>query len=350
MDPPSISEVEEKCSPYVPLPGENPQIIALKQCSNSTACLNAKTIYNAKVEAYNRKIDELDAQDMELYNSRKREFSEKENRWVTRSGEYSNFKNHGISQDFEIHWGWWDWDTSNACRECARGQWTSSSGANCSPNGTPLLNADSYYDNGRWGWHNWHAGSRKWWTCSKNQNAIDSENREREKAKPVFTEQPPVPRAKINLTPTGNTAVACCANLMNIYGDATRVTQNCEQNIEQTIQQLQNPPPSQPVIAPSQQLIPPPNVVANPQLIPEPVRTTTIDPGPSVPNPSNAQSSLVDTGEDQADDNNKDMYVSNNTDLPRDNVLVLGSIGGISLVSVCCCLLILLVLLFSSKN
>lgn len=342
MDPPSISEVEEKCSPYVPIPGENPQIISLKQCSNSTACLNAKTIYNAKVESYNRKMDELDAADLSLYNSRKREFSEKENRWVTRSGEFSNFKNHGISQDFEIHWGWWDWDTNNACRECARGQWTNSSGANCSPNGAPLLNADSYYDNGRWGWHNWHAGSRKWWTCAKSQNAIDSENRERDNARPVFTEQPPVPRAKINLTPTGNTAVACCANLMNIYGDATRVSQTCEQNIEQTIQQLQNPSP-QPAVVSSQPF-------SNPQLIPDPLKTTTVAPESSnVPRPSEAESSLVDTGATQSVDNNNGFSTREKENSSGQDVLVYGSIGGISLVSVCCCLLILLILLFSGK-
>lgn len=113
--------------------------------------------------------------------------------WQNREGNFSSYKNHGLSQDFTVQWGWADWDTNNACRECANNKWgwgdgsKMPGGAWCQGQSGKLLGADSYQDSGAWGWH--VGGSRKYWTCAKSQNQKNSENQEYYNAEPLFDPQ-----------------------------------------------------------------------------------------------------------------------------------------------------------------
>lgn len=341
-DIPSTLDIETKCAPYTPVPGENPQIIALKQCSNATACYNAKTVYNSKVEIYNRKMDELDASDLSAYNKRKSEGVEKENRWISRTQEFESFRNHGISQDFEIHWGWWDWGkdyTSSLCAGCAKGElsdgwWDDGEGMaknigvawqdmRCKRKPGPSLHSFSSYENVGDGGNN--APGRKWWTCRKNQTTINSENSERDRARPIFTEAPPVPRAKINLTPTGNTAIACCANIMNTYGDVSEVSQSCEQNIEQVIQMLKDTPVAP--VAP----VAPVGVVNN--SVPQPsIAETKVIPPSNIYDVKKTKSAISENKDEDEDEDNKILFFG---------------IGGISVISLCCCFILMIALLMT---
>lgn len=116
--------------------------------------------------------------------------------WSNRTGSYARFAGFGQpSQDFTIQWGFHNWDTNNACRECAAGRhgWGSGSkfggGAWCQGRSGSLVGAGGYGDSGNWG-RQGVFGERKWWTCRKSSAQIQKENREYESARPSVSAIP----------------------------------------------------------------------------------------------------------------------------------------------------------------
>jgi hypothetical protein len=111
--------------------------------------------------------------------------------WSDRRGQFEKYKVHGKSQDFRVEWGWADWDTNNTCRECANNKWgwgensKIPGGAWCNGQSGRLLGAYAYQDSGDWGWHAWHAGSRKWWSCKKSDAQKSIENQEYNAVEPI---------------------------------------------------------------------------------------------------------------------------------------------------------------------
>lgn len=176
---------------------------------------NAQHYNNVTIPDYNNRLA--------TYNKELRDHNNLLRDWESRTGDYSKYKNYGISEDFTIQWGWADWDTNRTCRECANNQhgWGEgrkiSGGAWCNGKSGKLLGADHYGDSGNWGWH--VGGSRKWWTCKKSQSQKNNETAEYNRKKPTFTlvepREPSPPASTFN----GNdTIINCCGSTVNIVG------------------------------------------------------------------------------------------------------------------------------------
>jgi hypothetical protein len=161
---------------------DNPQTQEQRDYCN---CQEAITKSIEAMDKYNEALIKFNADEASF-----NRWSSKHGEWQRREGEFDKFKFHGVSQDFNVMWGWADWDTNNACRECANNQrgWGEGSkfgsGAWCSGQSGKLLGANGYSDSGAWGWH--VAGSRKWWTCTKSQSQKEAETREYNNAEPLF--------------------------------------------------------------------------------------------------------------------------------------------------------------------
>ena len=216
-------------------------------------CLATAALARQVIDQYNTELIKFAADDA----SYKRWIAEY-NKWQSRTESYSRFKNHGVSQDFTVQWGWNDWDTHNTCRECARGQkgWGEGSkfgGAWCSGQSGTLLGADGYFDKGTvdnssWGIH--VAGSRKWWKCAKSNdqqtielneyNAAMPRSDPQDSSKIWFNAAPPV-----KPSPPTIGDILCCGITFSGIEVATgnisidNVTQNC--NINKTTNQISSP-------------------------------------------------------------------------------------------------------------
>lgn len=223
--------------------------------SENTACDEIKNL----IQTYN---DDLKVYSKQQANYNKFDSDYKD--WQKKTGKYEKYKYYGVSQDFNVEWGWGHWGSDNTCKECASGNYgwgkdkpiINGEGYCSPPDDTvktgPLVGGDGYVDKSKkegndkyWGWNVWL--SRKWWTCTKSDNKKENEKTEYENAKPKPTDyydgitkfpfNYDTPPTRPVLAPINAT---CCSlsfsniSIMNGDFNVKDVTQKCSQTVNTT--------------------------------------------------------------------------------------------------------------------
>ena len=186
-------------------------------------CQDAIKVLNKKIAAYDEQKIKY-ALDDASYN---RWFTEHTN-WKNRSGNYSKYAKHGLSEDFTIDYGDPYQDTNSRCSECAKRKlengWSVPSGMdgkgmikNNYYNRSGIMRCDlkpgtslqgwEYYvdDHTNWGWMPEYWLTRKWWTCTKSEVGKQTELIEYNNAEPLSDPQNPSVNWKVKGKPTSPT-------------------------------------------------------------------------------------------------------------------------------------------------
>jgi hypothetical protein len=284
-------------------------IDTLENCQRGIALLEYAIESDEQLnEYYNETVIPQYEIQLAEYNKKLREHNIKLDNWKSRTGDYSKYKNYGISEDFRINWGGAFEDTNARCRECAKrkveGGWWVKDGklaknigwpgqdliCDLAP-GTSLTGWSGYSDSGAWGWQAGHSGSRKWWSCKKSQSQIDKEVSEYNRAKPSFNEvKPEKPIPPETILDNTNIALSCCTNLANILGSNvtdTTITQvqDCKNFLSGELKRIQEQIESEssrpePTPEPTSEPTPEPTPEPTSEPTPEPTSEPTPEPTP----------------------------------------------------------------------
>lgn len=193
----------------------------LKSCKAATDKVMSTINTNTAIAKFNSDQSKAAGAAHDVWANRKREFEDKLNRWSNRSGEYDVYR---LNRE----------NRSRDRKETGEGvnpqnHWCTNDFGNGWEVDGRLVNV---FNVGRM-------------SCRKTQAQLDLEEQDYRNAKPSFTEPEPKDNqgSYAHQTPVQNdTVIQCCANILNMKGEATNVVQSCHTALETQIKNALNPP------------------------------------------------------------------------------------------------------------